>query len=456
MKHILIVDDDKTSVVVAQAVLSKAYQVTTKNTGAQALEFLEENTVDLILLDINMPEMNGFSVMERIREDTVNRDTPIIFLTADNEARTEILCLDKGAIDFIGKPFVAEVMLSRVGRALELEGLRKSLANKLQEKIEEITEFKSKARRDGLTGLWNRTYAEECVDALLREKKKGALFMMDMDNFKAINDNFGHIAGDHALKIFADTLLRFSEKEDVACRMGGDEFVLFVTGENDKELLSGKAVDIIKDLSDKIGECGFELSSSISIGIALAPEDGEVFRDLYNAADKALYYVKQNGKNGYHFYSEQHISEPESDDKLVDLQYLRDMMNKTDMGRGAYLLDFTNFHHVYNFIRRCVERSNREVQIMLFTLSPSGDFDVDTAEVDEAVELLEQAIFISLRKVDVSTRYSSRQVLLILMDIDSHNGDMVAERIMDRFKELYTADRLSIHYGIVQMESKIE
>ena len=453
MKHILIVDDNKTNLTSAKLVLNDIYKVTPVISGAQALKFLENNTTDLILLDINMPEMDGFEVMTKIRATEKSSHIPIIFLTADNDAETESRCLEAGALDFIAKPFVPGVMRSRIGRILELEELRKSLANKLEEKIQEVTDMKSKSQRDPLTGLFNRSYTEELVNKRISEGEHGALFMIDMDNFKAINDNYGHIAGDHTLKMFAETMTKFSSENDILCRIGGDEFVMFVSGETSKSVIGNKASDIISDLCYKLEECKFETNSSVSIGIAQTPDDGSDFNTIYNAADKALYYVKQNGKNSYHFYSDKNAEENRRLSQSVDLQYLRECMKRIDPGRGAYLMDYESFHHVYNFIRRTVERSKREVQTVLFTINSSNpNGRIETAETEVAVELLEQAIFTSLRRVDVSTRYSSRQVIVILLDSNSENGDMVAERVVNCFYKLYTGNNITIEYDIVEMD----
>ena len=126
MKTILIVDDDKVSLYTAKTVLSEHYRVITLTRGSQALTYLDKNVCDLILLDINMPEMDGFEVYSKIRGKNGCADIPIIFLTSDNDASTETRCFETGAIDFIAKPFVPSVILSRVGRVLELEDLRRS------------------------------------------------------------------------------------------------------------------------------------------------------------------------------------------------------------------------------------------------------------------------------------------------------------------------------------------
>lgn len=234
MKTILVVDDDKLNLSAARKVLSGEYKVIPVVRGTQVLSYLENEECDMILLDISMPEMDGFELLRKIRTMENGKDIPVIFLTADNDTETETRCFKEGAIDFIVKPFVPAVMQSRIGRALELEELRRGLADKLEKKTREVSDIKSKSYQDALTGLWNRAYTENAVNEMISQGKKGALFMLDMDNFKAVNDNYGHIAGDETLKIFAGTLKKFAGEGDVLCRIGGDEFMIFVKDVTEK------------------------------------------------------------------------------------------------------------------------------------------------------------------------------------------------------------------------------
>lgn len=457
MKNILIIDDDKLNLATARRVLSAEYKVIPAMKGTQALAYLQNGDCDIILLDINMPEMDGFEVLQKIRQMESCKDIPVIFLTADNDTETETRCFKEGAIDFIAKPFVPEVMRSRIGRALELEELRCSLAERLEQKTREVSDIKNKSCQDALTGLWNRVYTEAAVNKMIAQEAKGTLMMIDLDNFKAINDNYGHIEGDRVLKMFADTLRDFSGEEDILCRIGGDEFVVFYKDLTSKSEIGSRAADIISDLCDKLEQCKFETNSSVSIGIAQAPEDAAEFNRLYNCADKALYYVKQNGKNSYHFFSDKLQTEKKRGEKNVDLNYLREFMNRADGGRGVYSLDFESFHHVYNFIHRFVERSRREVQTLLFTIVDNDEQKMDIAEMELALETLEKAICQSLRRSDVSTRYSSKQIIVILMDVNEVNGDMVAARILKCFRKLYTGRTVQIDYGIASMDdAKLE
>lgn len=447
MKTILVVDDDKLNLSAARKVLSGEYKVIPVVRGTQVLSYLENEECDMILLDISMPEMDGFELLRKIRTMENGKDIPVIFLTADNDTETETRCFKEGAIDFIVKPFVPTVMQSRIGRALELEELRRGLADKLEKKTREVSDIKSKSYQDVLTGLWNRAYTENAVNEMISQEKKGALFMLDMDNFKAVNDNYGHIAGDETLKVFAGTLKKFAGEGDILCRIGGDEFMIFVKGVTEKSELSSRAADIISDFQKKFAALSFEIECSVSIGIAQTPEDGLEFNKLYNSADKALYYVKQNGKNAYHFFSDKLQKEKSRAGKIVDLKYINSVMSRTDDGQGAYFLDIDSFHHVYNFICRFVKRNEKDVQTVLFTVNEENQ-EIDVTEMELILETLEKAIYTSLRRSDVSTRYSSKQIVVILMDTDEVNGSMVADRILDCFYKMYSHQEVQIDYDI--------
>lgn len=137
---ILVVDDDKTNLSLAQRILGPQYRIAASNSGTAALKYLENHRPDLILLDINMPEMNGFEVMERIHSNVHTESIPVIFLTADSLAETEIKCFQMGAMDFVTKPFVPDILLSRVSKTIELDQYRHNLENMVNDQAQKIME----------------------------------------------------------------------------------------------------------------------------------------------------------------------------------------------------------------------------------------------------------------------------------------------------------------------------
>ena len=447
MKTILVVDDNKTNLAAAKNVLSSEYRVVPVMKGQQALTYLEENDCDIVLLDINMPDMDGFELLEKLRGIERCREIPVIFLTADNDAETETRGFKAGAADFLTKPFIPEVMLSRIGRVLELEELRRSLTDRLEQKIQEVSEIKSRSQKDALTDLWDRVYTEDAVNALLERRTPGALLYMDIDNFKSVNDNYGHGTGDKLLQALADVLRKISKEEDIVCRIGGDEFMIYITNATSKAEIRGLAMSIINEFGNKSEEFGFEVSISLSIGIAQSPDDGTEFAKLYSCADKALYYVKRNGKNACHFFSDRYRGEGDYSEELVDLKYLQELMRRGDSGNGAYYLDVESFRHVYNFIRRFEDRHGGDVSVLLFTLVGSSD--------GKALEILEETICTHLRRSDVAARYSNKQTVVVLLDASCENSTIAAERIVKNFNTIFEGSDVHLDYDIASLDSKI-
>lgn len=454
MKRLLIVDDDNMNCVMAEYALSKDYEVFAVNSGSAALYFLENEPVDLILMDIEMPEMSGKEVASKIKENPKWSKIPIIFLTADSDPKTEAECLSWGADDFITKPFVPLVMNTRVSRILEVYELRKDLEKQLEKRTKQAEVATLKSQTDALTKLYNRDYLELRLNEFLGEGGVGTLFMMDLDDFKTMNDTYGHIMGDKTLQYFAAVLKEYAREEDIVCRLAGDEFVTFYTGLKDRDVAAKKAEGIIKTFSEKMEELGYGGIVSVSVGIMMAQENDE-YQELYNNADKALYCVKNNGKNAYHFYDENNDTITEVS-TVMDLEYVSNMMEKgLSEKRGVFHLAYDEFKNVYDFISRCVARKKQKVQLVLFTMNMRNK-DVDIS-IEDVMQLWEESLICSLRSVDTGTRYSSSQYIVIFMDADLENGKAVAERVINRFydENIGIEDIVKVAYDIRTMEPKV-
>ena len=427
MEKILIVDDDSINCLLAKHALAKDYHTMTVNSGREALDFLATEIPDLILMDIEMPEMDGKEVVKRIKDCEKWEKIPVIFLTADSNPMTEAVCLQCGADDFITKPFVPDVMRSRVARVLEAHGLRKDL----EQELEQTT---LKSLTDALTGLNNRDYLEKELQDLLAKGHSGTLFMIDLDNFKTMNDTYGHMVGDEVLQNFADTLKHYAEEKDIVCRLGGDEFVTFYTDLTDKAVAAGKAAGIIKLFADKMGAMGYAGVVSVSIGAKITAGD-ETFENLYADADETLYFVKENGKNAYHFFDEnkakfgENLKEIDIDAQLDDIHR---MIVEGQDGKGAFHVEYDEFKIIYDFALRCVNRDNRKVQTLLFTLSIPEE-NQSGVSAERIMDILKDTVISSLRAVDTGTKYSNNQYIMLLMDTDIENGKIVAGRVIEKF-----------------------
>lgn len=431
MKHILIVDDSNMYCMIAKNALESNYRISLAHSGPEALAFLEKEIPDLILMDIEMPQMNGKEVLRRIKAHKEWTKIPVMFMTALSELETEAECLELGADDFIAKPIKPLIMASRVSKLLELYELRKDLEHQLMKRTQQMEMATLKSLTDALTGLHNRDYLEKKLNELLEEGHAGALFMIDLDNFKGINDTYGHIVGDKTLQIFAEVLRTYSREDDVICRLAGDEFVTFYPELTDREIAAKKAGDIIKLFNEKMASLGYQDVVSVSIGIMMATGE-EDYVSLYNKADKSLYYVKNNGKNSYHFYGEHKITSEKSSTE-VDLEVVHRMMEQGVVQTGgAFSVAYEEFQKLYDFVIRYVERKKQEIQIVLFTLRMGNEY-LAGISMDSAMEILEKSVVSSLRAMDAGTKYSNKQYIVLLMDTDNENGRKVADRVVRRF-----------------------
>ncbi len=447
MKRILVVDDDWMNCVLAKGALGDSYEVHTVNTGNDALDFLENNPVDMVLMDIMMPGMSGKEAAKKIKERKEWREIPLIFLTADSDPETEVECLKCGADDFIVKPFVPLVMTTRVSRILEVYELRKELEQKLETRTRQMETATLKSFTDALTGIHNRSYLEKHLTDWLNQGEVGTLFMIDLDNFKSMNDTYGHSTGDETLQTFAQVLKSYSKDGDMVCRLAGDEFVTFYPKLTDRKTAGEKAKGIIRGFSEKMGELGFGGIVSVSIGIKITM-GGESFQGVYDQADTALYFVKNKGKNAYHFCDED-IEEAEEIKTTVDLDYVQNVIGKrAQKNKGGLHLAFEEFKSVYDFILRCASRKQQEVQILLFTIEALNM--LSAVEMEDVMQRWEQTMVRTLRSMDAGARYSNIQYLVVLMDSDSAKGKAAAERLICSFFESNEAlkEEIRVTYDI--------
>ena len=313
-----------------------------------------------------------------------------------------------------------------------------------------------KSLTDALTGLHNRDYLEKRLQELLDNGHAGALFMIDLDNFKEINDTYGHIVGDKTLQIFAEVLKTYSREDDIICRLAGDEFVTFYPELTSREIAAKKAAEIIHLFSEKMSSLGYAGVVSVSIGIMMAKGD-EDFVSLYNNADKSLYFVKNNGKNAYHFYGEQKIVSEESS-TVVDLEVVKNMMEQGMVQTaGAFSVAYDEFKKIYDFVIRYVSRKKQQVQIVLFTLSMGNEY-LAGLSMENAMEVLEESVVSSLRAMDAGTKYSNKQYIVLLLDTDMENGKKVAERVIRKFYQdaRITISGVNLTYDIQTREPGTE
>lgn len=447
MKHILMIDDVTINLRCVNEVLKDEYEVSMAKSGKQAFSLLKQNKPDLILLDISMPEMDGFQVMERLQSSSETKDIPVIFLTGESDYEKEAKCLKVGAMDFIRKPFEPDILLERIRKALTLAADREQL--------------KDSAYKDSLTGIWNRRYFEDYFE---RESCKpdfnGVFILLDLDNFKSFNDTYGHGIGDKLLEKFSETLLKFSVENAVCSRLGGDEFIFFIQENKADYDIQELAANMIAELEYRVAQVvgeDCEIPVSVSAGIARVPADGKSFETVCNCADKALYHVKQNGKRGYHFYNAEcnPLLDISKETAVIDLLQLKLQIRESQWTKGAYRVEYDSFKKIYRFVQRYVERNEQMAQVVLFTLSDTSIGD-ESNLLDESMQLLEHAVTLSLRRGDVAMPYGRSQYVVILMDTTTENGKIAADRILVGWKKLQKNANISLTYEIQSVDSQRE
>ncbi len=292
LQTVLVADDEPNNVAILSKDLSTFCRVLVARNGVQALKRVEENQVDLILLDIMMPEMDGHEVCRRLKDNSATKNIPVIFLTAKNDVEDETFGLELGAVDYIKKPFSLPIVRARVTTHLELK--------KKTDTLEKL------AALDGLTGIPNRRLFDEFLKRewgrSLRNKKPLTVIMLDVDHFKLFNDHYGHLEGDECLKRLAGSLsASLRRPADLLARYGGEEFVavLVETDFEGAELVAQNMLDNVNALKIPHEYSKTAPHVSISVGIAsTAPENASVSSNtLVQAADKMLYKAKEGGRN---------------------------------------------------------------------------------------------------------------------------------------------------------------
>lgn len=293
MRHMLIVDDIELNRVMLQQIFGENYEITMATNGQEAIDVINkrQGAVDIIILDMQMPVMDGEEFLEYKQEHNEMADIPVIIFTVDDSPEMQKKTLALGADDYITKPFVPEVIEKRVDNVLASH-------NRFREMYKEYSRAIKLSREDALTGIYNRASAEKLINEILENQKEKihAFLMIDIDNFKQINDTMGHTVGDHALMDVSRILQSFFRANDIVARLGGDEFIVFMAGVPTAEMVLGKCHRLLAKFNEKfLGETNMPLE--VSVGVALSNEKNNNFSILYQKADIALYKSKAAGKN---------------------------------------------------------------------------------------------------------------------------------------------------------------
>lgn len=282
---ILLIDDDVDFVTMTKQILeTEGYFLIVAPNGKRGIEMIYDFKPSLILLDIHLPDMNGFQILESILTKLKKNYTPIIVMSGDDSKQNRILSYEMGAIDFIAKPIDRDLFVANIKNRL-----------RHRKDIEQSIVI------DELTGVYNRKYLQTRLNQMFKQYHRDhfpfSLVLLDLDHFKQVNDKYGHIVGDEVLKKFANIANNIKRENDIICRYGGEEFVILLpntTRENVFPFLQ-RFQQILSEQHFYANGTNFQVT--FSAGITEVSEHNLHVEKILDEADKALYYAKQSGRN---------------------------------------------------------------------------------------------------------------------------------------------------------------
>ena len=295
MKKILLADDNYENLLMLKHIFENdGYIISEARDGFDILDKASKEFPDLILLDIEMPKINGYEVCLRLKSDNGLKTIPVIFLSEHSEIVDIVTGFKLGGADYITKPFIPEELLVRVKTVISIS----EMINDVKKQNAQLLKI---SRIDALTGLFNRRYfLEVSTRELIRAKRYNhalSLLMIDVDHFKSINDTFGHHAGDQVLRSIGSICQKILRCNDIMGRIGGEEFSILLIEANitEAKLFAGR---FLREISKNpvVTDMG-KIFFTVSIGVAKDNEQILNVEDLMKKADIALYRAKGNGRN---------------------------------------------------------------------------------------------------------------------------------------------------------------
>jgi diguanylate cyclase (GGDEF)-like protein len=290
MKKILCIDDIKTNLFTLQSVIESydedSYTIFLAESANEGLNILLKEDIDIILLDVMMPEIDGFECATLIRSNRKTKLIPIIFVTANHDDETIENCFNTGLSDYIKKPYNHIEMMARIDFHLKLFQREK-------ESRERAKFLEYDANHDILTKIYNRKKFDSSVkEKLTNDIKNLQLILLDIDYFKRVNDDFGHLVGDEVLKSITELIESYLDENNIFARWGGEEFIITVEKSLDeavalaeklREAIEREEFDVVKNLTCSFGVTKLEFNDSLE--------------SMIKRADNALYKAKEEGRN---------------------------------------------------------------------------------------------------------------------------------------------------------------
>ncbi|MBE7004719.1 MAG: diguanylate cyclase [Ruminococcaceae bacterium] len=437
MKKILIVDDAQTLDSTAACIPALQYE-TVCATAEDALERYGAERPDLVLCELELPHMSGLELLSRLSERH-QEFIPILFMSSCADCDAESRAFEAGAMDYVRRPFRPDVLMHRIDNAMrQIDSIR------------QLQGLKIIAETDPMTGLLNKICTQQTLGELCA-RSSGTLMMIDLDNFKLVNDIYGHGMGDRVIIRFADILRSvIRSSDDVVGRVGGDEFVIFCRDIRSERLIAEKAALINKNLlasaKEYMGE-DMNIPLGASVGAVLVPDEGTDFDELYKKADKALYSVKQNGKHGFAVfhgdgaYNSGGRAQMESPSLLGARKVLEERVHQ----KGAYEASFDDFRSIFRFVSRRAETYHIDAEFILFS------FDIDVAE--EKAEAFGAMLHQTLRRSDVYARSTRSQYMVLLPHPIPDHGEAAIRRVVEKWRRIDAGTKLVCEHESLYREA---
>ncbi len=291
---ILIADDNQVIIkLLGELFTREGYQVAEVHDGESVLTLLPSIHPDLILLDVDLPEMSGFDVCRKLKHDPASADIPVLFVTSRNDKKDILAGFAAGGQDYVVKPSTRAELLARVRTHLALRQAQQRL------KASEAR-YRELSLRDDLTGFYNTRYLYQTLQGQLDMHRTRALsvIFMDIDDFKYVVDTYGHLNGSRTLAELADVVRSVLPEGCYGVSYGGDEFVIVLAGyDHNQGMQVAERIRHAVEKTSFLSTMDLSIHITVSCGVATFPEDAQTLTDLLAAADHALFEVKKQGKN---------------------------------------------------------------------------------------------------------------------------------------------------------------
>ena len=304
--NILLVDDDQLDREMVVRALNRSdlnAQISEAATVDEGLEMYAANSYNMVLLDYQLPQRNGIEMIAEMRSETKDSSIAIVMMSSSEDEGLSLACIRAGAQDFLLK---SEISSGRLKRALLHASTRFELEKNLYNTYKKV---KLLAETDSLTGLANRYYFDESLKQVLtlnaRSQQQAALLLFDLDNFKIVNDSFGHDVGDLLLKKVVLRISSCLRDNETFARLGGDEFGIMLNDLSCSDQAGKVARRIVAVLQKPFEIASTIIQTTVSVGIAIFPGNGRTSEVLFKHADIAMYRAKNNGRNQICFFEEQ-------------------------------------------------------------------------------------------------------------------------------------------------------